>query len=66
MASFFPSLDVALGVAKTTSKVQSKAVAVYQCGASNFAVAYDEEPTPERGLLIGQFKNGMAAAPKQS
>lgn len=66
MANFFPSLDVARSVARTASKVQPLAVNIYQCGAATFAVAYDNEPTPERGLLIGQFKNGMAAAPKQS
>jgi len=65
-ANFLPSLDVAKSVAKTASKVQPLTVSVYQVGASTFAVQYDNEPAPAKGMLIGQYKNGMAAAPVKS
>ncbi len=61
--NFFPSLGIANSVAKTASKVQPLTVSVYQVGAATFAVQYDYQPAPDRGLLIGQFKNGQPAAP---
>lgn len=58
-----PDLETAKSIAKTASKVQPATVSIYQVGASAFAVGYDNEPAPARGILIGQYKNGMAAAP---
>ena len=64
MANFFPSLEVAKNVAKVASKAQPLTVCIYQVGAATFAVAYDHEPV-QRGLLVGQYKNGQPAAPVQ-
>ena len=57
------SLDTAKSIAKTASKATSSTVCIYQVGAAAFAVAYDNEAVPARGILIGQYKNGLSAAP---
>ena len=63
MAITVPDLEAAKRIAKTSSKVQPLAVSVYQVNAAQFVVSYAYEAAPLRGLLIGQYKNGLAAAP---